>query len=937
MRTISSTAAAARAARAQADSVIVEVKDAGGTWRDLSTYTGGPNPIQTVTWGETVNDPHRTADVTVRREFFKVSLSPFVTLSPINKGFNPSASSSPLVQVGREFRVKAAVTGADKKPTVADYIIVHHGHIDSVDASGAGGTVRFGGRDLAGRLADQQIKKEYVYALAFDGGLAVPLRPWEPGMVLTTDDYIIAASRGTGESGNNKFFRCTVAGTCGNSEPTWPGSGTVASGTATLLYVGTLTSAGRPVEQVIQNILFTSLGVGDTVMTLQTPVSPGWAIHEFLQSRDNCLAAIRALAIQIGWDVRMKWDNSTTSFKLTLFEPERTKTTADLTFAVGEYNTPSKFETNIDSIRNSWVVKYSDASDLWPDGSPKRKEISVSDSASITKYGELWAEIAEGTASNIDSSTEASKLVNAALADCKEPTAEFGVDIAGGFIWAEVGDLYTFAADGKTFDTDQKLAVVGFSCTYENGKIKTSLEMSGKPTLGFSNWASMVTGRPSARAVAGLINKGNKLTPDLSIYTGTKTVIPVPVPVPGGIDIVLDDSAVNSIRQSMEYEVHVHSSSTTYTPDSTTLKALTKARRITIQGVTGGQTMNVKVVPRMLVNGRIVRGQPSANVATAAGKVTTDILDKTALDVASAADLTSLTTRVAILEAVRAPSNGNFETWDGTDFSYWKATGAAIASGVDTTTSNAGRYAQLASGGFLTSSYFSVPTVLPLTLRWLSQATSTGTAATVYIIWKNASGTIISTTLYGSANHTAANTWQLFTVTVSPPAAAVTAAIQLKYEANAPKFGWVELFGAPSAKPVTASAAVDTNETQSTGAAYGDLATVGPTVSGLIVGASGTVQVTVGCISYKSTNSNTSFMSFEVSNAGGVIQAASDATAALKVGSSTGVNGATYCDATYFVTGLTPGDTITVKAKYHNDGGGTWNFTIRRISVLVWP
>lgn len=937
MRTISSTAAAARAAGAQADFVTVEVKDSGGTWRDLATYTGGPNPIDSVTWGENINDPHRTADVTLHREFFKVSLSPFVTASPINKAFNPSGSVNPLIQVGREFRVKAAVVGIGRAPTAADYLIVHHGRIDSVDASASGSTVKFGGRDLAGRLADQQIKKEYVYALAFDGGLAVPLRPWEPGAVLTTSDYIIAASRSSSDSGNNKFYRCTTAGTCGNSEPTWPGSGTVASGTAVLTYVGTLTSAGRPVEQVIQNILSTSLGVGDTLMTLSTPVSPNWAIKEFIQSRDNCLSAIRALAIQIGWDIRMKWDESTTSFKLTFYEPERTKTVADLTLSKREYMKPSKFETNVDAIRNSWTVKYSDSSDLWPDGSPKRKEINVSDSASIAKYGELWAEISEGTASNIDSSVEATKLVNAALADCKEPTTEFGVDLAGGFIWAEVGDLYTFSADGETFDVDQKLAVTGWTCTYDSGKIKTSLEVSGTPTLGFSNWAAVVTVRPGARPIAGLINKGNKLVPDLTIYTGVKTVIPVPIPVPGGIDIMLDDAAVNAIRQDMEYEVHVHASSTTYTPDSTTLKALTKARRVTIQGVTGGQTMNVKVVPRMLVNGRIVRGQPSANVATSAGKVTTDILDKTALDVASAAALTSLTTRVAILEATRTPLNNNFETWNGRDFSNWRATGAAIASGVDTTSSNAGRYAQLASGGFLTSDEFAVPNVLPLTLRWLSQATATGTAASVHIIWKNASGTTISTTFYGYANHTVANTWQLFTVSVSPPAAAVTAAIQLRYEASAPKFGWIELFGTPSAKPNTGTAAVATDEGQAAGTAYADLDTVGPTVTGIVVGASGVLQVTIGCISYKTTNSNTSFMSFEVSNSGGVIQAASDATAALKVGSSSGINGASYTDATYYVTGLTPGDTVTVKAKYHNDGGGTWRFNTRRISVLAWP
>lgn len=624
MRAMTAAAVSARNAGAQADFMRVSVKDGGGTWRDLTTYPG-LNLVKAASWTESASEPHRTADVRLVREAEKLSLSPWVGESALNRGFVHTATPAPLLQLAREFRIEAAVMPLGRTPAAGDWLVVFHGRIDSLDPGGD--ELRFGGRDLAGRLADQQIKRELVYCLAIDAGTTPALRPWEPGMTVAVGDYVLPASRGDGDPGQGRFYKCTTAGTTANTEPSWPGGGTVTDGTAVWSYVSTTQTLGRPVEQVMQSILDTSKSAGDSTVTLQVPSSPGWAVREYLQSRDKALAAVRALAQQIGWDVRMKWHSGSSEFRLTVFEPERTKVINDDSFPAWQYKTPSKFETTLENIRNSWTIKYSDSADPWPDGSPKRKELTVTDSASVTKYGELWAEIQEGSASNIDTSTEAAKMVNAALSDCAEPTADFSVELMAGYPWCEVGDLYAFDPDGRVFSAQQKLAVTKWSQSFDGGKLRTTLELRGKPSLGSRPWLSKLTDHPGLTLVAGVLGNGQGKVPPMAGFSGVKTVKPLPVPVPGGVEVRLEDATVAKSRDLMEYEVHVSDSDTLFTPSSSTLKAVSRGDRVTVLGVGGGKPMVVRVVPRIIRNGRIVRGQPSGKVASAAGRVKADLLD----------------------------------------------------------------------------------------------------------------------------------------------------------------------------------------------------------------------------------------------------------------------------------------------------------------------
>jgi hypothetical protein len=624
MRALSAAQIAVRAAGVQADSYRVRIKDSGGTFRDLTTYPGF-NAVQSFSVTDAVGSPHMEADVELTREFFKLSLSPYMQGSALNRGFSPSTSPVALIAIKREFVIEIAITPVGRAPGAGDWFEVFRGRVDYVNPAN-NATVRFGGRDLAGRIADQQIKKERVYAFAVVAGVAVPLRPWAPGMTVAVGEYMLPASNGDNDSGADKFFVCDTAGTTANAEPTWSTGANINDGTARWDYVGAPSTAGRPVEQVIQNLLDDNRATGDAAVTLYTPTSPSWAITQYIQSRDRNLQAIRALAQQIGWDCRMKWRSGTSQFELTLYEPERAKVTADYTFARNTYEEPTKLETAIENIRNAWRVTYSDTADLWPDGSAKRKVIEVTDSTSITDYGELWAEISEASNSNVNTVTEATKLANAALSDCSRPTADFVVKTKQAFPWVELGDLYTFSADGRRYDTDLTFAVTGWKLTGEKGKLATEFQMRGKPALSAWSWIAVTTTMPFVMAEL-------QPPPLYTHFPGGKNPKVTTLRVPGGVGIKLSGDTIDSKqRGDTDYEIHV-SKLPGFTPDGSTLKGVSKGKLVTVDDLKLGLAYYGKIVPRMRDrSGRLARGQPGAEFTFSPGYVKAGMIDRRAIE-----------------------------------------------------------------------------------------------------------------------------------------------------------------------------------------------------------------------------------------------------------------------------------------------------------------
>jgi hypothetical protein len=692
MRTPTTSQQAILNGSTQSDWVRVKVKDAGGTFRDLTTYPGF-NAVKAVHWREKIEDPHMTASITLARELYKLSLSPFVAGSALNKGWGSSANQ--LLALNREIVIEVAIVAADKQPGTGDWWTVFYGKIDTLDAA-SGYDIEITARDLAGRMAQQFIKTEKVWAYFDDGGDPIGLKIWEPGMVVAAGLCILPASRGDDDSGKDKVLFCSQAGTTGSTEPTWTTGANQVDGSAKWDYFAPPVTTGYDVQTIIQKIAWDNAAAGDDLFSLSTPVSPGWAITQFLQSRSFVLEACRALSSQIGWDLRFLFGAATPSVSptaptWTLYQPVRSAPSVAFTFQPSDYGAPTKLALDIALIRNAWRVIYADKASLWPDGTPKRKVIEVSDSASIAKYGELWAEIVEDENSNIDSSTEATTLANAALSDCKEPTAEFSVPLMRAFPWAQLNDYYTFKADGVRSDSDLSLAVtaIDHSCQIGDdgkGRIHTKLDCRGLPTAGAKVHLDK-TAHPNKETKQKNAGGSHKFTQFQAPKTGAVNYLDTI----GGtkVQIVVPNDGKAALLE--EYEIHV-STSPGFTPDSSTLVGLTKGRELPLTNLEPGTTYYGQSVPRWYNASRLIRGTPSKEKSFVAGRAKTGHIES----------------GIALGDY---PLNGGFETRfnAGSLPDHWSLYSGAYSTNVEVMEDGNGlsgkRYVRLKNGGIRSAIY----------------------------------------------------------------------------------------------------------------------------------------------------------------------------------------------------------------------------------------
>lgn len=242
---------------------------------------------------------------------------------------------------------------------------------------------------------------------------------------------------------------------------------------------------GIPLEDVIQDLL--DLWAPGT--TLFTPVSPGFLVTSQDWGKGSLFEAIRTAAGSIGWDIRYLWDNGTSAFRLTLFEPDRTKTTPDWTIAKDRYFKITQLAIRADDVRNYIQVSFLNAS------TGLRETVFATDPTSVARFEEQWMEIVEADTSPINSTAEAQALADAALADLAWPIAEKAVEIP--FFWpVEVGDLIRFTANAIHSDGDIDLAVSSFQHRLERGTARTTLFLRGKPAGFYRDWIRRGKGEP---------------------------------------------------------------------------------------------------------------------------------------------------------------------------------------------------------------------------------------------------------------------------------------------------------------------------------------------------------------------------------------------------------------------------------------------------------
>ena len=336
-------------------------------------------------------------------------------------------------------------------------------------------------------------------------------------------------------------------------------------------------SSGVAVETVMQTVLNqANASYGGPALTLYTPSAPGWDLQEWAQEPQNVMELLGSLARQIGWVVRYHWDSGTSMERLTFMAPDRAKASPDLTFNPDTVISISQASIDLAEIRNVVSVWYLPATATPDDAAPMggRTEAAVTDSASIAKYGRRFMQIAEDGASQINTSTEALILANAALSDLKEPKASISAQILHDWR-VQLYDLVRLGADDIHWSANKDAGVTS---------IRHSFRVSGRGFLGTTTLG--LRGQPAAysKVTRGMQARPNgpngtmAAAPGAPTFTGTAS--------PGGTLIDVSAGAGPRTRRMRQFETHA-SPTSAFSMSTATLRKRSSERLQFLDGPPG--------------------------------------------------------------------------------------------------------------------------------------------------------------------------------------------------------------------------------------------------------------------------------------------------------------------------------------------------------------
>lgn len=606
MRSLSAAESVRVASGAYAPVLRVSLEDAGGVFRDVDSYFGGQRFLMGVSLSEDVDGQGPTASITLRRQVFEHSLSPLMLSSGTARGYVPSASPSPPVALYRRVRVEWYIAAVDELVSSPSWTELFVGRVDRVSiADGESVTLECRDANVA-VLSDSFFERERLFGLtpaayAVQKGCLI----WAPGETQAVGDLCVPTTL------NGYLYRATAitTGVTGSTQPSWPtvvGNTVTDGGVTWTCGVATAAAGTVSMEAVLQQMLNDS----PVSLTLHAPDATSFLMSPWKQEREPILEAMRKVAQLIGWDLRPRYDSGGT-YRFQLYRPDRAASSPVRTFAPASYLDVSSLDIGIEDVRNVVRVVYGDSADLGSDGkTPKRKYRQAVDTASVAAYGRRFMEIAEEATSQIDTAAEADALVAAALADLATPYAALEVE-ALVFPWVQLGDLYRFSANQVHFDSDQDLAVVGYSHEAQLGDdgeqtFRTSLTCRGKPSGGSDRWLQWDS-RPGVAPTHSLQDS----------HGGADLTVVDAAAVAGGARFRIAEK-LSRLAKFDGLELHV-SASSGFTPSAATLSTVGKADSLEIQNLVPGRTYYARVVPRQLNSGRVVQGEPTAEVSFVAG------------------------------------------------------------------------------------------------------------------------------------------------------------------------------------------------------------------------------------------------------------------------------------------------------------------------------
>ena len=564
----------------------VRVADADGTLHDLTNIAHSQDLVVSADVSDDIDAPGATANISVVRESDGWSLAPDVAGSALNKLSSPAAA---LLALNRKIFVDTAVVPQGMTPNAWDFVPLFEGYISSLDWGADEINIQAG--DKMGPLFNTFIAYEPLQISSIDdsgaGGIVQVVTVIDHGLV-AGDKILISGTTNY----NGRFTVKTVTNT-DSFDTVETVSGSPALETSGYIFTGDErpygSDAGVPVETVIQNIIDDNAPslyrgaipygyIGGTP-TLYTPTSPSFDIRPFFQKREPVQSAIETLAAMIGWNVKYRWHASARDFRLTLFEPDRSKALQDYDFSTDEIVDVTRASVEGADIRNAVEVIFSDFANADENNFAPRVTVRATDSASITKYGYRLCQISEASTSQIDTEQEAQDLAEAILGDLAEPKADIGIEVPFRR-FVDNGDLYALPADGYHWDSAKSVAVTGYSHNFSDGRATTSLSLRGQPASMNKGW--------QVRFVLPGLAPNQPTTPPIQTTTA-----PTLSPVPGGAEVF--QNIPNDLRARRFDTTEIHVSQTSgFTPDSTTYKQIARANRSQILNLDPTQTHYIR-------------------------------------------------------------------------------------------------------------------------------------------------------------------------------------------------------------------------------------------------------------------------------------------------------------------------------------------------------
>jgi len=445
-------------------------------------------------------------------------------------------------------------------------------------------------------IVDGGCKWDYASAAPIinDGTCQWQIVPFLPPLWTAATSFnlgdVCAPSPATGHSYIAVPLHGAPSGATAGSQPTWPTTigAAVDDGGVRWIMLPDNTDGGVSVESIMTGIMWDNMTrAGIIIPGPWVPNSPLYWRNPLIVPQSGVLEAMRNLALEIGWDIRLRWDANVPSYgawgawRLCLYCPNRSASSADFTLSADEYVVLPRAAVNIATVRNVIKVGYGDPADLWSDGNPKRKSVTVSDAPSIAKYGRKYMEITAGSNNNCNTAFEASDLANCVLADLKDPLLD--VEVQGPYRWnVELGDMVTLTANWYHFTGDQLLAVYGWKHTLSAKTCETVLSMRGRPSLGVMRWHEQAS-QPGSAPPGKTRQPSGPGKGSIVVQPGLKGTIvsftppgfraggkPRPGPPHGG--------------EFNEAEIHL-STSSGFTPSSATLVQRGKATAFSVTGL----------------------------------------------------------------------------------------------------------------------------------------------------------------------------------------------------------------------------------------------------------------------------------------------------------------------------------------------------------------